>query len=130
DEGWVQLGPLPRRAGGKERLQTDAARLRPGGGLLHADAPGAGSPDGAPGACEEPDSSQTHADHPARRRPPVRGGLARIQNHVGLDCGGMPAPKDADARVEDLEVLPREISLRPGAEQQILVRAHYSDGSE
>src|SRR5438552_802457 len=48
----------------------------------------------------------------------------------GWIAEGMPAPKDADARVEDLEVLPREISLRPGAEQQILVRAHYSDGSE
>ena len=47
----------------------------------------------------------------------------------GWIAQGMPPPLDSDPRVEDLEVLPREVSLEPGAEQQILVRAHYSDGS-
>jgi uncharacterized protein DUF1549/uncharacterized protein DUF1553 len=47
----------------------------------------------------------------------------------GWIAEGMPAPRDSDPRVEDLEVLPREVSLEPGASQQILVRAHYSDGS-
>ncbi len=47
----------------------------------------------------------------------------------GWIAQGMPPPLDSDARVGDLEVLPREVSLLPGAEQQILVRAHYSDGS-
>jgi Protein of unknown function (DUF1553)/Protein of unknown function (DUF1549)/Bacterial Ig-like domain (group 2) len=40
----------------------------------------------------------------------------------------MPAPTDSDARVTRIEVLPREASLRPGAEQQLLVTAYFSDG--
>lgn len=41
---------------------------------------------------------------------------------------GMPAPQDADAQVTEIQVLPREASLRPGAEQQLIVTAVYSDG--
>jgi len=41
---------------------------------------------------------------------------------------GMPAPRDTDALVTDIQVLPREASLRPGAEQQLIVTAVYSDG--
>lgn len=65
--------------------------------------------------------------HGGGRRFPVGSPEYKIMS--GWIAEGMPAPKDTDARVEELEVLPREISLRPGAEQQILVRAHYSDGS-
>ncbi len=41
---------------------------------------------------------------------------------------GMPAPQDSDALVTSIEVLPRQASLRSGAEQQLLVMASFSDG--
>ena len=40
----------------------------------------------------------------------------------------MPPPRASDPRIEKLEVLPRHVSLSSAARQQILVRAHYSDG--
>jgi Protein of unknown function (DUF1549)/Protein of unknown function (DUF1553)/Bacterial Ig-like domain (group 2) len=46
----------------------------------------------------------------------------------GWIAQGMPAPQDSDARVTNIQVLPREASLRPGAEQQLLVTAVFSDG--
>ena len=47
---------------------------------------------------------------------------------AGWIAAGMPAPKEADPRIQELEVLPRAASLLPGAKQQILVRARFSDG--
>jgi hypothetical protein len=47
---------------------------------------------------------------------------------AGWLAQAMPAPKDSDARVTKIEVLPGEASLRPGAEQQLLVTAYFSDG--
>ena len=47
---------------------------------------------------------------------------------AGWIAQAMPAPKDSDARVTKIEVLPGEASLRPGAEQQLLVTAYFSDG--
>ncbi len=46
----------------------------------------------------------------------------------GWIAQGMPAPKDADARVTKIEVFPAESSLRPGAEQQLVVTATFTDG--
>src|SRR5215475_2706531 len=46
----------------------------------------------------------------------------------GWIAQGMPPPKDSDPRVTEIQVLPREASLRPGAEQQLLVTAVFSDG--
>ncbi|HUI42301.1 MAG TPA: DUF1549 domain-containing protein [Terriglobia bacterium] len=46
----------------------------------------------------------------------------------GWIAQGMPAPRDSDPRVTRIEVLPREASLRPGAEQQLIVTALLSDG--
>ena len=43
-------------------------------------------------------------------------------------AAGTPAPKDNDARLKRLEVLPKSSLLKPGMKQQILVRAHFSDG--
>jgi hypothetical protein len=43
-------------------------------------------------------------------------------------ASGMPAPSDADPRLARLEVSPREATLSLGAEEQVRVRAHYSDG--
>ena len=46
----------------------------------------------------------------------------------GWIAQGMPAPQDSDARVTTIEVSPPEASLRPGAEQQLIVTAVFSDG--
>ncbi|MCC6589552.1 MAG: DUF1549 domain-containing protein [Bryobacterales bacterium] len=43
-------------------------------------------------------------------------------------AAGTPAPKPADAEVTGLEVYPRRSVLAPSAEQQLVVRARYSDG--
>jgi hypothetical protein len=47
---------------------------------------------------------------------------------AGWVAQGMPPPRDSDARVTQIHVLPREASLRPGVEQQLLVTAEFSDG--
>jgi len=41
---------------------------------------------------------------------------------------GAPAPTAADVEVVDLEVFPKSAILKPGAEQQLVVRAKYGDG--
>jgi hypothetical protein len=44
-----------------------------------------------------------------------------------IKSGTMP-PVDSDVRIQRLEVLPGQVSLKTGDIQQILVRAHFSDG--
>ncbi|HEV3276624.1 MAG TPA: DUF1549 domain-containing protein [Terriglobia bacterium] len=46
----------------------------------------------------------------------------------GWIAQGMPPPLDSDPRVTAIEVLPHEASLAPGAEQQLVVMARFSDG--
>src|SRR5260370_18239691 len=46
----------------------------------------------------------------------------------GWIAEGMPRTRDDDAQVTSLEVLPPAARLAPGAEQQLIVRAKYSDG--
>ena len=41
---------------------------------------------------------------------------------------GMPAPRESDAKVTEIQVLPKEASLQVGALQQLIVTAVYSDG--
>ncbi len=43
-------------------------------------------------------------------------------------AAGTPPPSDQDATVTGLEVYPASATLKPGAEQQLVVRARYSDG--
>ncbi|MCI0334956.1 MAG: DUF1553 domain-containing protein [Planctomycetes bacterium] len=43
-------------------------------------------------------------------------------------AAGAAPPRDDDAIIEGLEVHPAEVTLRPGDEQRIVVRAKYSDG--
>lgn len=47
---------------------------------------------------------------------------------AGWISAGMLPPSDADPQIQNLEILPREASLRPGAERQLLVLARFSDG--
>lgn len=42
---------------------------------------------------------------------------------------GAQPPRSEDARITRLEILPELTTLQPGASQQLLVRAHFSDGS-
>ncbi len=44
-------------------------------------------------------------------------------------ANGAPAPLASDTVIESLSVFPEQAWLTPGAEQQILVQANYSDGS-
>ena len=46
----------------------------------------------------------------------------------GWIAQGMPAPRETDALVKEIRVLPQEASLTPGAQQQLIVMALYSDG--
>jgi len=46
----------------------------------------------------------------------------------GWIAEGMPRPRDDDPQVTALEVLPAAVRLTAGAEQQLVVRARYSDG--
>ena len=55
-------------------------------------------------------------------------GSPEYQIIAGWIAQGMPAPGDSDAAVKEIEVLPREASLRPGSEQQLVVIAKFSDG--
>jgi hypothetical protein len=43
-------------------------------------------------------------------------------------AAGAPAPRDDDPRLARLEILPAATTLKPGAKQQLIVRAHFSDG--
>jgi hypothetical protein len=43
-------------------------------------------------------------------------------------AAGAPGPGDDDAVVQRLEVFPDAVTAKPGDKQQVLVRAHYSDG--
>jgi hypothetical protein len=47
---------------------------------------------------------------------------------AGWIAAGAPRPRPDDPRVQSLEVFPPLATLRPGDTQQIVVRAHYSDG--
>jgi hypothetical protein len=43
-------------------------------------------------------------------------------------AAGTPPPRDEDPRIQKLEMLPETVLLEPGAAQQLLVRATFSDG--
>jgi hypothetical protein len=43
-------------------------------------------------------------------------------------AGGAQGPKEDDPRLAKLELLPAASVLKPGAKQQLIVRAHFSDG--
>lgn len=43
-------------------------------------------------------------------------------------AAGVPEPRDSDPKLNKLEILPDGVVLKPGAKQQLLVLAHFSDG--
>lgn len=43
-------------------------------------------------------------------------------------AAGQPTPSDDDPRIERLEILPESVVLKPGESQQLVVRAHFTDG--
>ena len=47
---------------------------------------------------------------------------------AGWISAGAAPPREDDARLQRIEVLPQKVLLQPGDQQQILVRAHYSNG--
>ncbi|MBU6402613.1 MAG: DUF1553 domain-containing protein, partial [Verrucomicrobia bacterium] len=65
---------------------------------------------------------------------PHKGGLRFSTNSLEYRvlsewiAAGTPGPKADDPRIDHLEVLPEHVVLEPGAAQQLVVRAHFSDG--
>lgn len=57
-------------------------------------------------------------------------GSPEYQAISGWIADGMPPPLDSDRRVTAIEVLPHEASLQPGAGQQLVVMAKFSDGTD
>ncbi len=55
-------------------------------------------------------------------------GSPEYQIISGWIAQGMPAPEESDARVVKIDVFPQEASLRPSAEQQLIVTATFTDG--
>ncbi len=64
--------------------------------------------------------------HKGGQRFPV--GSLEYQVISGWIAAGMPPPKPTDPLIVSLEVLPREASLLPRAQQQLLITAKFSDG--
>ena len=71
-QGGLQLGSVPRRAVGQERIQADAARIRSRGRLPDLDAPGRGAPHQQGRARTKPHAAEADARRLARRRQAVR----------------------------------------------------------
>ncbi len=44
-------------------------------------------------------------------------------------AAGAPGPREDDPRIVKIEILPSHVVLAPGGGQQLLVRAHFSDGT-
>ncbi len=45
-------------------------------------------------------------------------------------ANGFPGPHDSDPRIERIEISPRHLTLSPGVEQQIIVRAYFDNGTQ
>src|SRR5439155_20037063 len=45
----------------------------------------------------------------------------------GWIADGAPPPADSDPRIVRIEVLPPQVTLRPGDEHAMTVKAHFSD---
>jgi hypothetical protein len=43
-------------------------------------------------------------------------------------AAGMPAPTATEPKIERIEILPHGVVLQPGAKQQLILLAHFSDG--
>jgi len=43
-------------------------------------------------------------------------------------AAGTPPPREDDARLDHLEILPKNTVLKPGVSQQLIVQAHFNDG--
>jgi hypothetical protein len=48
---------------------------------------------------------------------------------AGWIADGAPPPKDDDARIVRVEVVPPQLTLKAGDEHQMVVKAHFTDGS-
>ncbi|MHB8520784.1 MAG: DUF1549 domain-containing protein [Limisphaerales bacterium] len=65
---------------------------------------------------------------------PHKGGLRFTTNSLEYRvlsewiAAGTPGPKPEDPRIDRLEVLPDHVVLKAGDRQQLVVRAHFSDG--
>ena len=123
-------GACHGKGAGPERLPPVAARLRPGAGPP-LDHPRVRRPPHQPRRARgEPAPAQAAGPGPARGRQAVRRAAA-ASTRLLLDWirAGAPGPQKDDPKVDAARSrCPAIASLRPGEEQQLLVRAEYSDG--
>ena len=116
--------------GRQERLQAFAARLRSRGRFSRH------HPQQARGrrVVLERSGPQPAADQADRRRFRTKAacGSSSIRSSIACWPSGLPPAcrrrKPADPRIERLEILPPGVVLQPGAKQQLLVLAHFTDG--
>ena len=59
----------------------------------------------------------------------LRMGSPEYQTIAEWIASGASGPADTDPRIERIEILPPQATVRPGDVQQVLVLAHFSDGS-
>src|SRR5438046_1015640 len=52
----------------------------------------------------------------------------RTAESTASPLAATPGPAPDDPRIDQLQILPEHAVLKPGANQQLLVRAHFSDG--
>ena len=123
-------GPCHGAAAGKNGFKLTLRGYDPVIGLLHTYAPGAGAKNRSTGACKKPDPAEADAHHFPRGREALRRRIARVQRDCRMARPGDAGAQDSDALVKEIEVLPHEASLVPGAEQQLIVTAIFSDGRQ
>ena len=122
-------GPCHGAAAGKNGFKLSLRGYDPDDRLLHAHPPGAGAAHRSDGAGEEPDPAEADAHHFARRRKALRRGLARIQSHFRMARPGNAGSAGFRSRASRKSRCCRaRHRCVPGAEQQLIVTAVFSDG--
>ena len=92
-------GPLPRRSGGKERVQVDAAGIRPRARLSDADAAGGRATRQQGRSGDQSNAAETDGGRLSWGRQTLLAALARVSRDCGLDrvrhaCAGGIGPGD------------------------------------
>ena len=109
----LQLGRVPWRGRGEERLQPDAARLRPGGRLRRHHAPGRRAPRQQARAGQEPAAAQADRSRAAHGRQEVRGPARPNTACSPVDgVGDAGAARRPRRELVALDVTPGDATLR------------------
>ena len=128
-EGRLQLRPLPRRGGRKERVQADAAGIRPRARLSDADAAGERAAHQQGRSGDQPDAAEADGGRLARRRQTLLAALTRVSRDCGLDrvrhacAGGVGSGDDAPGSVSRVRATGRRHRAAAPGPRALLGRA-------